>query len=73
MLIAEEQTLCMASIRKEILVDATPDQVWVAVRDVGMVHVRLILGHVVATRLEGDYRILTFPNGGTRPRTHCRY
>ena len=31
----------MASIRKEILVNAPPEQVWDAVRDVGAVHQRL--------------------------------
>lgn len=53
----------MASIRKDILIEATPEQVWAAVRDVGAVHRRLVPGHVVATRLDGDSRFLTFPNG----------
>lgn len=54
----------MASVRKEILVNATPEQVWDAVRDVGAVHQRLTPGIVLDTRLEGDTRILSFPNGG---------
>ena len=53
----------MASIRQEILIEATPEQVWAAVRDVGAVHLRLVPGQVVDTRLEGDSRILTFANG----------
>ncbi len=53
----------MASIRQEILIEATPEQVWAAVRDVGAVHLRLVPGQVVDTRLEGDSRTLTFANG----------
>ena len=53
----------MASIRKEILIDATPEQVWAAIRDVGAVHRRLLPGYVVDVRLEDDIRILTFPGG----------
>lgn len=54
----------MASIRKEMVIASAPQQVWLAVRDVGAVHRRLTPGYVVDTRLEGDVRILTFPNGG---------
>ncbi len=53
----------MASIRKEIFIDAQPEDVWAAVRDVGEVHRRLVPGVVVATRLEGGARIVTFANG----------
>jgi len=53
----------MASIRQEILIEATPEQVWAAVRDVGAVHLRLVPGQVVDTGLEGDTRTLTFANG----------
>ncbi len=55
----------MASVRKEILVNATPEQVWDAVRDVGAVHRRLTPGLVLNAQLEGDTRILFFPNGAT--------
>lgn len=34
-----------------------------AVRDVGAVHRRLVPGLAVDTRLDGDWRILTFPDG----------
>lgn len=53
----------MASIRKEILIEARPDDVWDALRDFGALHKRLVPGFVVATRLDGDARIVTFFNG----------
>lgn len=53
----------MASIRKEILIDADPEAVWAAVRDVGAVHKRLARGFVADTRLDGDSRVVTFANG----------
>ncbi|MCP1305724.1 SRPBCC family protein [Paenibacillus tyrfis] len=53
----------MATIRKEIIIDAKPEQVWDAVRDVGAVHRRFVPGYTVDTRLDGDFRILTFANG----------
>ena len=34
----------MASIRKEILLDARPEEVWDAVRDIGALHTRLVPG-----------------------------
>ena len=53
----------MASIRKDIPIDAHPDDVWAAVRDFGAVHRRLAPGFVIDARLEGDARIVTFHNG----------
>ncbi len=53
----------MACIRKEILIEARPEDVWAAVRDVGAVHKRLAPGFVVDTRLDGDARVVTFANG----------
>jgi hypothetical protein len=53
----------MASIRKEALVDAGPDAVWDALRDVGAIHTRLARGFVTDTTLEGDTRVVTFANG----------
>jgi polyketide cyclase/dehydrase/lipid transport protein len=53
----------MASIRKEILIEALPANVWAAVRDFGAVHQRLAPGFVTEARLEGDARIVTFANG----------
>jgi carbon monoxide dehydrogenase subunit G len=53
----------MASIRKEIVIEASPERVWDTVRDVGAVHERLAPGFVVDTRLEAGARVVTFANG----------
>ena len=53
----------MASIHKDIPIDAAPDHVWAAVRDFGAVHKRLVPGFVLDARLDGDARIVTFANG----------
>ena len=53
----------MASIHREVAVEASPDLVWDAIRDVGAVHERLAPGFVVDTRLEDGARIVTFGNG----------
>ena len=53
----------MASIRKEIVLEAPAEHVWEAVRDVGALHTRLVPGFVVDTRLEPDARVVTFGNG----------
>lgn len=53
----------MASIHKDIPIDASPDDVWAAVRDFGAVHQRLVPGFVLDARLDGDARIVTFANG----------
>jgi carbon monoxide dehydrogenase subunit G len=45
------------------LVDAHPEHVWAALRDVGQIHVRLVPGFVTDCRLEGDARVVTFANG----------
>ena len=53
----------MASIRKEILIEAAPEDAWAAVRDVGAVHQRLAPGFVIDTLLEEGARVVTFANG----------
>lgn len=53
----------MASIRKETVVRARPEDAWAAIRDVGAIHIRLARGFVTDTRLEGDTRLVTFANG----------
>jgi uncharacterized protein YndB with AHSA1/START domain len=53
----------MASIRKEIEIDARPEDVWDALRDWGAIHERLVPGFVVDARLDGADRIVTFFNG----------
>ena len=57
----------MASIHKDIPVDAHPDAVWDAVRDFGAVHQRLNPGFVTDCRLDGNTRIVTFHNGNVVP------
>jgi hypothetical protein len=53
----------MASIHRDIPIDARPEDVWAAVRDFGAVHRRLAPGFVLDAQLEGDARIVTFANG----------
>jgi polyketide cyclase/dehydrase/lipid transport protein len=55
----------MATIRKEILINAPADKVWDVIRDVGAIHTRFAPGFVLDTRLEGGgaARIVTFANG----------
>jgi carbon monoxide dehydrogenase subunit G len=53
----------MATLRKEVVVDAPAERVWDAVRDVGALHTRLVPGFVLDTRLEGEVRVVTFDNG----------
>ena len=53
----------MASIRKEIPLDARAEDVWAAVRDIGALHTRLVPGFVTDTKLEPGARIVTFVNG----------
>src|SRR5262249_32991320 len=53
----------MASIRKEIPLDAGAEDVWDAVRDIGALHTRLVPGFVTDTKLEPGARIVTFANG----------
>jgi carbon monoxide dehydrogenase subunit G len=53
----------MASIRREIVTKARPDDVWAALRDIGALHTRLVPGFVKDTQVEGESRIVTFSNG----------
>jgi hypothetical protein len=53
----------MASIHKDIPIDAPAHEVWDAVRDFGAVHIRLAPGFVIDTKLDGESRIVTFANG----------
>jgi carbon monoxide dehydrogenase subunit G len=55
----------MASIRKEFHIGARPEDVWAAVRDVGMIHRRLVPGFVTDCRMDGNARIVSFGNGMT--------
>jgi carbon monoxide dehydrogenase subunit G len=53
----------MASIRQEISTKASLEDVWAALRDVGALHIRLVPGFVIDTRLEPGARVVTFVNG----------
>jgi hypothetical protein len=55
----------MATIYKEILTKAHPDEAWAAIRDIGALHTRLVPGFVVDTKLEPGVRVVTFGNGMT--------
>ena len=53
----------MASIHREILIEASSEAVWEALRDVGAIHQRLAPGFVTDVRLEEGARVVTFGNG----------
>jgi hypothetical protein len=53
----------MASIHKDIPIDASPAEVWAAVRDFGNPHRRLVPGFALDARLDGEARVVTFANG----------
>ena len=53
----------MATIRRELQVDADAGGIWEVVRDIGAIHRRLVPGFVTDCRLEGEARIVTFGNG----------
>jgi hypothetical protein len=57
----------VASIHREVLIDARPDAVWDALRDIGAIHTRLAPGFVTDVRLEegNRARVVTFGNGMT--------
>jgi uncharacterized protein YndB with AHSA1/START domain len=53
----------VASVRKEVVIAATPAEVWAAVRDWAALHERLVPGFATDTRVEGRDRIVTFFTG----------
>jgi hypothetical protein len=53
----------MASIRREVRLQTSADEVWAALRDFGELHTRLVRGFVTDARLDGRDRIVTFFNG----------
>jgi carbon monoxide dehydrogenase subunit G len=53
----------MASIQRETTIQASPEQVWAALRDVGALHTRLAPGFVTNVTLEEGARVVTFGNG----------
>ena len=55
----------MASIHRDIPIDARAEDAWAAVRDFGAVHRRLAPGFVLDARLDDNARIVSFSNGTT--------
>jgi hypothetical protein len=53
----------MASIRNEVLLQASAGEVWDALRDFGALHRRLVPGFVIDCKLDGAARVVTFANG----------
>lgn len=55
----------MASIHRETLIEARPEAVWDAVRDVGAVHTRVAPGFLTGCRMEEAprARVVSFANG----------
>jgi carbon monoxide dehydrogenase subunit G len=53
----------MASLHREIVLEAPAEAVWQAVRDVGQAHRRLVPGVLTDVRLEPGARVVTFANG----------
>jgi carbon monoxide dehydrogenase subunit G len=52
----------MASVRKDILIDVRPDDVWAAIRDYGAVH-RLVPGFLPIARPRGTLESSRFTTG----------
>lgn len=59
----------MATIHKEVIIEAPADKVWAAIADVGALHTRLVPGFVIDTVLKDDVRTVTFGNGMTADET----
>lgn len=55
----------MATLHESVFIQAAPEAIWDAARDVGALHTRLVPGFVVDTSLEGSVRVVTFANGMT--------
>ena len=53
----------MASIHREVVIDARPEDVWDALRDIGAIHTRLAPGFVTDVKLEEGARVVTFGDG----------
>ena len=53
----------MASIHREVLIQAGPDAAWDALRDIGAIHRRLAPGFVTDVQMEEGARVVTFGNG----------
>jgi len=52
----------MASITKEVMISAPPENAWAMIRDFGGIQ-RLVPGFLIDCQLDGDARVVTFANG----------
>lgn len=55
----------MASIRRAVIIDRSVEDVWDALRDVGALHTRLVVGFVTDCVVRDGARDVTFANGMT--------
>jgi hypothetical protein len=53
----------VASIHRQVHIEAPAAHVWAALRDVGEVHTKLAPSFVANCTLDGDHRVVTFRNG----------
>ncbi len=53
----------MASIHREILINAPTEKVWEALSEVGALHTKLVPGFVTDCAFDGQARMVTFANG----------
>ena len=53
----------MASLTKEVTIEASADEVWAVIGDFAGGPSRMAPGYVVDARIDGDYRVVTFANG----------
>jgi hypothetical protein len=53
----------MSSLHKDILINASADRVWDAIRDVGRPHQRITPGVLTDSDFAGEYRTVTFADG----------
>jgi hypothetical protein len=53
----------MATVIKQIRIEARPEAIWPAFRAVGEIHERLARGFVTDTKMDGEDRIVSFANG----------
>jgi hypothetical protein len=61
----------MASVIREVLIDATPQQVWDVVGDFPTGPIEMAPGYVVANEFEGpDERVVTFADGSVVRERH---
>jgi len=53
----------MATLRREISLDAPAENIWPAIRDFGQVHARVAPGFLTALEMDKGDRVVTFFNG----------